>query len=90
MKNEFCQEKGKTRGFADKPLKLDPTFWCNKCGSMASPKTCPHGDEDHLLISGTKLREMLAQEDRPPEQFSRREVIYILARYYQRKAGNPR
>ena len=72
------------------PLKLDPTFRCQKCGSMASAKTCPHADEDHLLISGTKLREMLTKGERPPEQFSRREVIDILAKYYQSKAGNSR
>jgi len=65
------------------PLKLDPTFWCNKCGSMASPKTCPHGSEEHLSISGTKLREMLSSGERPPEQFSRKEVVDILVKYYQ-------
>ena len=65
------------------PLKLDPTFWCNKCGSMASPKTCPHDKEDHLSISGTKLREMLVRGEKPPEQFSRKEVVDILVKYYQ-------
>jgi len=65
------------------PLKLDATFWCRKCGSMASYKTCPHGDEDHLLISGTKLREMLSKGKRPPERFSRKEIIDILVKYYQ-------
>jgi len=65
------------------PLKLDWAFWCNRCGSMASPKTCPHPDDDHLLISGTRLREMLAKGERPPEQFSREEVIDILVEYYQ-------
>jgi len=65
------------------PLKLDSTFWCNKCGSMASSKTCPHSDEDHLNISGTRLREMLAKGERPPEQFSRKEVLDILVKYYQ-------
>ena len=39
-----------------KPLKIDWTFWCYKCGSMASMKTCPHEAEDRLLLSGTKLR----------------------------------
>lgn len=72
------------------PLKLDSTFWCHKCDSMASPKTCPHGDEDHLLISGTKLREMLTKGERPPEQFSRKEVIDILVKYYQSKEANSR
>jgi len=64
------------------PLKMDITFWCHKCGSMASPKTCPHPDEEHLLISGTKLREMLARGERPPEEFTRKEVADILADYY--------
>ena len=70
------------------PLKMDWAFWCNKCSSMASAKTCPHADEDHLLISGTKLREMLARGERPPEQFSRKEVVDILVKYYQSKAGS--
>ncbi len=69
------------------PLKLDPTFWCTKCGSMASLKTCPHGDADHLSISGTKLREILEKGDRPPEQFSRKEIADILVNYYQSISG---
>jgi len=72
------------------PLKLDWTFWCQKCDAMASPKTCPHADEDHLLISGTKLREMLIKGERPPEQFSRKEVMDILVKYYQSEAGSLR
>jgi len=71
------------------PLKLDPTFWCTKCGSMASLKTCPHGDADHLSISGTKLREMLEKGDRPSEQFSRKEIADILVNYYQSISGRP-
>jgi len=66
-----------------KPLKLDNTFYCNKCKSMASLKTCPHGSENHLSISGTKLREILSHGERPPEEFSRPEVVDILIRYYQ-------
>jgi len=65
------------------PLKLDWTFWCNKCDAMASMKTCPHGKEDRLLISGTKLRAMLAEGKTPPEHFSRPEVIRILMDYYK-------
>ena len=64
-------------------LKLDSTFWCQRCVSMASAKTCPHAERDHLEISGTKLREMLARGERPPEEFSRKEVIDILVKYYQ-------
>lgn len=70
------------------PLKLDSTFWCHRCGSMASARTCPHPDKDHLLVSGTLLREKLARGERPPEQFSRREIADILINYYQGKTGS--
>ena len=67
------------------PLKFDSTFWCHECDTMASPKTCPHGREHHLVISGTELREMLSRGERPPEHFSRKEVADILVDYYQSK-----
>lgn len=65
-----------------KPLKIDWTFWCYQCDGMASMKTCPHGREDRVLISGTKLREMLAAGKKPPKEFSRPEVVQILVDYY--------
>ena len=66
-----------------KPLNIDWTFWCHKCDGMASMKTCPHGKDDRVLISGTALREMLANGERPPKEFSRPEVVDILMDYYQ-------
>ncbi len=64
------------------PLKIDWTFWCYRCGGMASARTCPHGDEDRLLLSGTKLRKMLSEGDDVPAEFSRPEVLEILREYY--------
>jgi sulfate adenylyltransferase len=67
-----------------KPLKMDWTFWCYKCDSMASMRTCPHDKEDRLLISGTKLREMLSKNEDVPDKFSRIEVLEILRDYYSK------
>jgi len=65
-----------------KPLKIDWTFWCYKCGGMASMKTCPHSKEDRLLLSGTMLRKGLSEGADIPAEFSRPEVLKILREYY--------
>ena len=65
-----------------KPLKIDWTFWCYKCGGMASMKTCPHKKEDRLLLSGTALRKGLSEGSDIPAEFSRPEVLAILRDYY--------
>jgi len=66
-----------------KPLKIDWTFWCHKCDQMASMKTCPHGKEDRLILSGTKLRKMLSEGEEVSDKFSRPEVLTILRKYYE-------
>lgn len=65
-----------------KPLKIDWTFYCYKCGGMASMKTCPHSREDRLLLSGTMLRKALSEGTEIPKEFSRPEVLEILREYY--------
>ena len=64
------------------PLKMDWTFWCYKCGGMASMRTCPHEAGDRLLLSGTKLRKALSEGSDVPDEFSRAEVLAILRKYY--------
>jgi sulfate adenylyltransferase len=65
-----------------KMLPIDWTFWCYKCGGMASMKTCPHGKEDRLLLSGTMLRKALSEAGEVPAEFSRPEVLALLREYY--------
>jgi len=65
------------------PLKMDVTFWCYRCAGMASGRTCPHGEEDQLQVSGTQLRKWLEQGAEIPAQFSRPEVLEILKDHYR-------
>jgi sulfate adenylyltransferase len=64
------------------PLKMDVTFWCYRCGGMASGRTCPHPDADRLQVSGTQLRKWLSQGSEVPAEFSRREVLEVVREYY--------
>lgn len=64
------------------PMKIDWTFWCDKCDGMASMKTCPHEAKDRMLLSGTKLRKSLSEGEAVSEKFSRPEVLAILREYY--------
>ena len=66
------------------PLKIGITFYCFKCEGMATGKTCPHGDDDRLHISGTRQREMFANHETIPTEFSRPEVVAVLQEFYDR------
>jgi len=69
-------------------LKMDVTFWCYKCGGMASGRTCAHTTADQLQVSGTQLRKWLSEGNPVPAEFSRPEVLEVLREYYARAGSS--
>ncbi len=65
----------------------DHTVWCNKCNTIVMIRDCPHDKEDYLMLSGTKVREMLSNGETPPMEFSRPEVAKVLMEFYQSEEG---
>ena len=67
------------------PMFFENSFFCLTCNSMGTAKTCPHPDDDHVNLSGTRVRQMLAEGQMPPPEFSRPEVAHILIDSYKGK-----
>ena len=64
------------------PLFFDHAFYCKRCNGMATTKTCPCPPENHVHLSGTKVRELLKNKQQLPIEFTRPEVAKILMEAY--------
>jgi len=65
-------------------FRADHTAWSNKLNRVVMMNEAPnHTKDDFVLLSGTRVREMLSEGTAPPKEFSRPEVAEILINYYQ-------
>ena len=60
------------------PLFFDETFYCRRCETVTSPKTCPHESQDRVGLSGAAVRELMGRGELVPTEFARPEVAEIL------------
>jgi sulfate adenylyltransferase len=67
------------------PMFFENSFFCRACGSMGTAKTCPHAGDNHVSLSGTRVRQLLSEGQMPPLEFSRPEVAQILIDSYKGK-----
>jgi sulfate adenylyltransferase len=70
------------------PLRLDPTFFCRACCTLASSRSCPHGPAERLELSGSRVREILRAGGHLPTEFTRPEVAEVLRAHYVKVSGD--
>jgi sulfate adenylyltransferase len=63
------------------PMAFRESYYCSRCRSVATEKTCSHSPENHIKISGTKLRQLIAAKTHPPAEIMRPEIADILSKY---------
>ncbi len=68
---------------AIEPLKFEHAAWSHAAGGMVSNKTFPQIQGDRVFLSGTKVREMLKNGEKPPAEFTRPEVAEALMEWVQ-------
>ncbi|TET24442.1 MAG: sulfate adenylyltransferase [Candidatus Cloacimonadota bacterium] len=60
------------------PLKFEHSFYCKKCGAIATVKTCGHSSDDRVPPSGTVIRELISKKELPPKEIMREEISKVL------------
>ncbi|MBL7131947.1 MAG: sulfate adenylyltransferase [Candidatus Omnitrophica bacterium] len=65
------------------PLFFKSFFYCQRCGSVANEKTCPHEEAEHINFSGTEIRRLLKEGKFPPAELMRKEVAETIIAHKQ-------
>ncbi|HXH07807.1 MAG TPA: sulfate adenylyltransferase [Vicinamibacterales bacterium] len=61
------------------PLFFEEAFHCRRCGGMASARTCPHGPDARVTLSGAAVRALVRSGASLPPEYTRPEVAALLA-----------
>ncbi|MDQ6748573.1 MAG: sulfate adenylyltransferase [Candidatus Dormibacteraeota bacterium] len=69
-------------------LRFEHSFWCRACGGMATTRTCPHGGDDRVVLSGTKVRELLRAGEDLPVEFTRPAIAQVLLEAERARLGS--
>jgi sulfate adenylyltransferase len=72
-----------SRGLGIQPLFFGEVYYCRRCGSLASERSCGHGPEERLTLSGTEVRRRLREGLPLPAEFTRPEVAALLAEAFR-------
>ncbi len=67
------------------PLMFEHAFYCKKCEAVVTAKTCPHGSDEWVFLSGTQVRELLTRGEMLPREFTRPEVSKVLVEGMKRR-----
>ncbi len=62
------------------PLRYDESFFCRRCGGMASARTCAHPSSERAATSQTRIRAALESGEPLPPEILRPEVAEVLRR----------
>lgn len=68
-----------------KPIFFREVFYCTRCNSTATERTCPHGEEYRIKITGTGIRDLMRYGYIPPKEIVRPEVSFITIQGIQPK-----
>ncbi len=67
------------------PIFFKESYYCTRCACVATEKTCPHGPEFHITMSGTGVQDILRYGYLPPKEVLRPEVGQIIIQGIQPK-----